>query len=92
MNDPYPTNAQLEAEAEADQMLAEQAADTAAFGNLIRHVIAETKKLYFPLGSPAAGWDLDDITGAMRDWLKPRDAYALEREADDIVRVRWALS
>ncbi len=92
MNDPYPTNAQLAAEAEADKMLAEQAEDTVAFGNIIRHAIAEITKLYFPLGSPAAGYDLDDIYAAMFDWLKPRDPEALARHADDIARAQWALS
>ena len=90
MNNPYPSNAQLEAEAEADTMLADQAADTAKFGVLIRHVIAETRKLYFPLGSPAAGYDLDDIYGYLQDWLKPRDERNLEDAANDIASVRWA--
>lgn len=90
MNDPYPTNAQLEAEAEADTMLAEQVAGTAAFAIIVRHAVAEILKLHLPLGSPAAGYDLDDITGAMLDWLTPRDERSLEREADEIVRERWA--
>lgn len=87
MNDPYPTNAQLEAEAEADRLLGEQAYATARFRDIIRQAIADISRLYFPLGSPSADFDLDDMTGTMADFLlAPRDPQRLQDAANDSAR------
>jgi hypothetical protein len=83
VNNPYPTTAELRAESIAGRLLVEQAAATERFHVIIRHAIAGISDLRFPLGSPAPGYDLDDITGAMFDWLAPRDAQQLEDQADD---------
>jgi hypothetical protein len=83
MNDPYPTNAQLYAEADANRLLAEQAAATAAFRHIVRAAIAAIDALHFPLGSPAAGFEIDDITGTMMDFLAPTDPQYLQDVAND---------
>jgi hypothetical protein len=38
--------------------------------------------LHFPLGCPAPGHDLADVTAALDEWLL-RDAQRLEDQADD---------
>ncbi|MGD0110059.1 MAG: hypothetical protein ABSC06_39500 [Rhodopila sp.] len=91
MNNPDPTHAQLRAEAAADRLLAEQSAVTAVFSAAIRTAIAAIEALEFPLGCPSAGFDLEDITATMSDFLILRDPRRLEYEADAAIRERAAV-
>ena len=65
MNHPFPTVFDLASETATDRLLAEQASDTATFGTIIRHAQDHIAGLRFPLGSPAAGYDLIDITDTL---------------------------
>ena len=86
MNDPYPSAAQLRAEARANRLLGDQEASTVRFHALVRRMIAAIAALDFPLGSPSKHFDMVDILGTMQDWLEPRDPQALEDAAADAGR------
>ena len=90
MNAPYPTQLQLRAESAIGALLAEQAASTAAFLAIVKTAQAGIAALDFPLGSPAHGFDLCDITDTLRDWQTSRDETWLEETAEDLVLERIA--
>jgi hypothetical protein len=90
VNHPYPTALQLRAEAAIGTLLAEQAASTASFRTIIEAARTSINALSFPIGSPAHGYDLLDITGALDDWLVARDPEQLEQAAEDLVLERIA--
>lgn len=83
MNNPYPSRAQLHAEATADRLLAEQAGATLAFHAIVLGAKIRIGTLHFPLGCPVRGYDIEDITGLLDEWLEPRDPRLLEQLADD---------
>ena len=72
MNNPDPTKAQLRTEAGADRLLAEQTAATAAFKTALDTFAAAFDAMRFPLGSPVAGYDVQDINGVIADWMTLR--------------------
>ena len=83
---PYPTRAELRREAAADILFDAQATATDAFHAIVATARTAIAALEFTLGCPAAGYDMDDVTGILADWLVPaeplrmrdlaRDAYA----------------
>ena len=85
MNHPFPTALQLRAETATNALLAEQAADTAIFSNVIKTAVVAIAGLHFPLGSPAHGADLCDILDTLADWQTPRDPEWLADAAEDAV-------
>jgi hypothetical protein len=80
---PYPTRAELRREATGDALLAAQASATDAFRAIVATASAAIALLDFPLGCPAAGYDMDDVTGILADWLAPSDARRLRDLAAD---------
>jgi hypothetical protein len=86
MNDPYPTRAQLRTEADASRAMAEQSAATEAYHKLVARFLHDFNRLNFPLGSPSAHYDMDDIMDTLTDTLKPRDAQRLEQAAMDLAK------
>jgi hypothetical protein len=90
VNAPYPTHLQLRAESAIGALLAEQAASTAAFLDIVRTARAGIAALHFPLGSPAHRFDLADITDALDDWQTGREEAFLEEAAEDLVLERLA--
>ncbi len=80
---PYPSRAQLRAEAVADRLLATQAASTATFQAIVLAAGTAIAALEFPLGCPADGYDLDDVTGTLADWAAQPDARRLQDRAAD---------
>lgn len=81
---PYPSRAELRREYAIDALLADQAAATEAFHAIVATAAAGIAALEFPLGCPAAGYDMDDVTGILADWLtpaKPLRMYDLARDA-----------
>ena len=85
MNHPFPTQLQLRAETVTSRLLADQASDTESFLAIIRQAQAGISELHFPLGSPAHGYDLADITDALADWQNSRDPEQLQEIAEDKV-------
>ena len=79
MNAPYPTHLQLRAESAIGALLAEQATATEAFRAIVATAQAGIAVLHFPLGSPAHGFDLEDIT----ERLKQEDKILAEMKADE---------
>lgn len=90
MNAPYPTTLQLRAESAIGALLAEQATATAAFLVVVKTAQAAFAALHFPLGSPALGFDLEDITETLSDWQNAREEMLLEETAEDLVLERLA--
>jgi hypothetical protein len=87
MNNPFPTVIVLQAEAAADCLLAEQADAVTAFQAIVRGALTGIRALHFPLGSPATGYDLEDIEGHLAEWLEAEtNAEFLEAWALDVVR------
>jgi hypothetical protein len=62
-------------------LAAQQAAATASFQEIVRNARAAIARLDFPLGSPARGYDLQDIEAELTAWLSPRSAALLDAEA-----------
>jgi hypothetical protein len=85
-NNPYPSAATLRYERQADRLLAEQAKATSEFCVIVRHALAGISQLYFPLGSPASGFDVDEITDTLFDVLIPRTSQDLDDAAADLAR------
>lgn len=85
MNNPFPSQTQLRAEAAVARLLAQQAADTATFQRIVATATAAIAALHLPLGSPAHNYDLAEIIGTLNDWLVPRDEIQLEEYAEDAV-------
>lgn len=56
-----------------------------AFAAIVRTARAAINALDFPLGSPAAGYDLADIDATLEEWLTPRAACDIEDAARDEV-------
>jgi hypothetical protein len=56
-----------------EQLLREQSEATIAFRDARNAFAAVYDKLHFPLGSPVQGYDLDDITAILADWIVLRD-------------------
>jgi hypothetical protein len=67
VNNPYPTTAQLRAEAVSGRLLAEQAASTATFRAIVQTALDGIGKLIFPLGSPTLEYDVADVTSHLTD-------------------------
>lgn len=85
MNHPFPTALDLASETAIEKLLAEQAAETAIFGTIIRQAHATISALHFPLGSPAIGYDLVDIEDTLDRWTNGRDPQQLAEAAEDAV-------
>jgi hypothetical protein len=77
MNNPWPSREQLRCEAIASRLLGEQLEAEMAFRAIVQTALTAIKALDFPLACPAPGYDLDDITGALADWLNPEDQAVL---------------
>jgi hypothetical protein len=90
VNAPYPTHLQLRAESAIGALLAEQATATEAFRAIVATAQAGIAVLHFPLGSPAHGFDLEDITETLCNWQNRRDEAQLEEIAEDLVLERLA--
>jgi hypothetical protein len=88
VNAPYPTQLQLRADSAIGALLAEQAAATAAFVAIVKTAQTGFAALHFPLGSPALGFDLEDITETLSDWQNAREEARLEETAEDLVLER----
>jgi hypothetical protein len=71
MNNPWPTRAQQRHDTATSRLLCEQAEAETAFRAIIRTALAAVQPLHFPLGGPAPGYDIEDVTGSMADWLLP---------------------
>lgn len=82
---PYPSNSDLHIEMVADQLLTEQAADTAKYVAALRAFDAAISPLQFPLGSPVQGYDWKDILCHTADWRCLRDDPS-ERDAIEMAR------
>src|SRR5664279_4744085 len=85
MYNPFPTALQLQAETATNALLAQQAADSEVFAQIIRQAQRCIAGLHFPLGSPAHGADLCDILATLADWQTPRDPEWLAEAAEDAV-------
>jgi hypothetical protein len=85
-NNPHPTRAALATEASADALLASHARAVAAFQALVRDAIAKVRAIEFPLGSPASGYDVDDIESFLGDWLIAPRQELTEALALDVAR------
>jgi hypothetical protein len=88
VNNPYPSAGQLRMEDVADTLLAEQAAAVTAFQAIVQTALDAMRKLHFPLGSPASGYDVENIESFLGDWLIERnpeltEALALDAARDD---------
>jgi hypothetical protein len=89
MNNPFPTDLQLRAEAAVDRMLAQQEAASGSFRSAATAFLLFLRDQHFPLGSPVQGWGLDDIEAALGDWAhNVRDELTLQEIAEDIVQER----
>ncbi len=84
MNNPYPSRSQLRVESSIDRLLAEQDTATRAFQQIVTDFTTAFHRLHFPLASPAQGYDLDDVSSTLADWLLPYDQRYLEQQAADI--------
>jgi hypothetical protein len=67
VNNPYPTTAQLRAEAVSGRLLAEQAASTALFRAMVQTALDGINRLDFPLGSPTLEYDVAGVTSHLTD-------------------------
>jgi hypothetical protein len=83
VNNPYPTTAQLRAEAVSGRLLAEQAASTALFRAIVQTARDGINRLDFPLGSPTLEYDVAGVTSFLTGRLTPRDEQYLEEMAGD---------
>ena len=63
----YPTAAQLHAEADTDRLVAAQCAAAERLAEILAVAIAQVRTIDFPLGTPAQGYDPDDILTLLRD-------------------------
>ena len=68
-----------------DQLLAEHDAAVQKFRDALDHFAASIAGLIFPLGGPAAGYDMADIDAALVAWTVRRDPESLRIEAEDAV-------
>ena len=80
---PYPDAATRRDEALADELMREQADDTAAFVAAVK-ALQKVLDRPFRLGSPVIGWDFKDIEGHLGEWLQLRDEKY--QDAIDLVR------
>ena len=80
---PYPTRAELRREAAADALFATQVESTDAFRAIVATAAAAIAALDFPLGCPAAGYDMEDVTGTLADWMQPAEPLRLHDLARD---------
>ena len=80
---PYPSRAELRREAGADRLLAAQAVASESFRAIVAAAAAAIAALDFPLGCPAVGYDMEDVSGTLADWLAPADARRLRDLADE---------
>jgi hypothetical protein len=85
VNNPFPSQIQLRSEAAVDRLLAQQTDATKTFHAIVTQARAAIAALHFPLGSPAYGYDLEDITETLADWLTERDREQLLEYAEDAV-------
>ena len=80
---PYPTRAELRREAAADILFDAQATATDAFHAIVATARTAIAALEFPLGCPAAGYDMEDVTGTLADWMQPAEPLRLHDLARD---------
>jgi hypothetical protein len=78
-----PTRAELHAQAEVDEAIAHDEAETERLRDILTQAIADVRALSFHFGSPCEHYDVEHITGALDDMLPP----AAEVVSD---RLRWA--
>ena len=63
----YPTAAQLHAAADTDRLVAAQCAAAQRLAEILSVAVAQVRTIDFPLGTPAQGYDPDDILALLRD-------------------------
>jgi hypothetical protein len=87
---PWPTRPQQRHWRETNRLLDEQAESDTAFRAIVGTALTAIKRLEFPLGCPAPGYDMQDVTSTLADWLMPIDDQALADLATDAASDRMA--
>jgi hypothetical protein len=84
MNDPYPSEAILRAEAAADLLVIEHDRNVQLFRDATIKYAATIAPLIYPLGSPCRDYEPADIDTTLLEWLIQPDPRKTEGEAWEI--------
>jgi hypothetical protein len=88
MNDPYPSDAIIRAEAAADLLIIEHDHAVQLFRDATIKYAAAISGLVYPLGSPCRDYEPVDIDTMLLEWLIPPDPRKTEDEAWEIALQR----